>query len=753
MKTRTCWTVALAAGIWGSIGEPAASPEYRKDPAVRAAIEQKLKTSDEAEIRRRWGAFTHLVDQVWIHQRQGTETRTWFHLRWLVPGAVMEYALGHCPATTCSVRKAVLVHRPAPAPSAVEPPASSSEAFSLSGLTRALSSLTTSLVNPDAGRPTFDVLWEDGADAVGAVLESGVKMDGYEYEYEASKAEVSVRGTLYKATTPAALAAATGYALPGVTATKPATEVKASQPLTPPAANTPLRTAEYRKDPVVRAAVEEKLKTSDEAEIRRRWGPLADFVGRPWMQHHPTSGTGNWFYPRWRVHGAVMDFSIAWCRSRKCDVWNAVLVHNPEASSTWSLSNVLRQPAFDALWDNSRADELGLVLGEGAYVRVGPYNFRFVADPPEARVEGVPYKPATAAAIAEATGYVLPGAPVLAKTDPPAIKEDAKAGEQKAMKSAAPVIAPVVAKGTVRGGLLGAEIAANDPARPHEGPQLLKAVMPDGPAAGAGLAAGDLIESIGGIERPTQGDVLRTILAGAGKVVPIVVLRNGQSIARSVKLGERTLAGPCFVVGLGADYQYDGECKDGFAHGRGELSYSIQVAGKPTLTRYSGEFQRGYMEGRGTIATATVTYEGELAGHQRHGRGKLTYADGRPGFEGQFAHNEAVGLKTFPEAVTVCTRPDAAGKFECDTPQRTGVAGGPGAKGRPESPQALLANSASTCPSQRRLASRTHLVWGCGFGATNAPGAIDRGAGVEMRGRGAYHCTEREAGCKRTEPI
>jgi hypothetical protein len=329
----------------------------------------------------------------------------------------------------------------------------------------------------------------------------------------------------------------------------------------------------------------------------------------------------------------------------------------------------------------------------------------------------------------------------------------AKAGEPaEAAKLAAPALVPVVAKGTVRGGLLGAELEPKDPARALDGPQVLKSVAPNGPAASAGLAAGDVIESIGGIERPTMGDVLRTVLAAPGQIVPVVVSRNGQSIARSVKLGERTAAGPCFVLGL-PDYQYDGECKGVVAHGRGELSYNIQIAGKPVLARYSGEFSGGYMQGQGRIVTAASTYEGDFAGHLRHGRGKLTYADGRPGFEGQFANGQAVGLKEVGEAVVVCTRPDASGKFECDTPQRSGVAGGPGGKARPDTPQALLAGLADICPSQRRLPSRTHLVWACGFGATSAPGAIDRGAGVEMRGRGSYQCVEREARCKRTDPV
>jgi hypothetical protein len=140
------------------------------------------------------------------------------------------------------------------------------------------------------------------------------------------------------------------------------------------------------------------------------------------------------------------------------------------------------------------------------------------------------------------------------------------------------------------------------------------------------------------------------------------------------------------------------------------------------------------------------TYEGAFARGLQHGRGKLSYSNGRPGFEGEFALGKPVGLKPFGEALFVCTRPDEAGNFACDSPHRAGLKGATG-----QSPAALLESLAEACPSQRRLPSRTHLVWGCGFAATNAPGAADRGGEIEVRGRGTYQCLEREAACKRTE--
>ena len=105
-----------------------------------------------------------------------------------------------------------------------------------------------------------------------------------------------------------------------------------------------------------------------------------------------------------------------------------------------------------------------------------------------------------------------------------------------------------------------------------------------------------------------------------------------------------------------------------------------------------------------------------------------------------------VGLKSYAEALFVCTRPDPAGRFRCDAPDRLNIAGVPGAR-----PEELLAASAVSCPSRRRLASLTHVVWGCGFGATGAPSAMDVGQGVDVRGRGTYQCLEGEAACKRTK--
>jgi hypothetical protein len=119
------------------------------------------------------------------------------------------------------------------------------------------------------------------------------------------------------------------------------------------------------------------------------------------------------------------------------------------------------------------------------------------------------------------------------------------------------------------------------------------------------------------------------------------------------------------------------------------------------------------------------------------------------------AHREDSSPQLFPtpEAVVVCTKPDADGRFECDTPVDVNRRGGPKneleAWTTPES--AIIAMNAS-CPQPTRLASTTHFVWGCGFGATGNSNSMDRSAGVDVKGRQTFYCYRKEVGCRKTAP-
>ena len=119
---------------------------------------------------------------------------------------------------------------------------------------------------------------------------------------------------------------------------------------------------------------------------------------------------------------------------------------------------------------------------------------------------------------------------------------------------------------------------------------------------------------------------------------------------------------------------------------------------------------------------------------------------------GSRSSERASNLIRATEAIMACTKPDSAGRFECDSPVDTNLRGGPGTLSQWETPEKMLASMSAACPAPRRLASTTHLVWGCGFGATNNSNSMDRSAGVDVKGRGTYYCYEKQTSCRRTEP-
>ncbi|MDX9844466.1 MAG: hypothetical protein RBT42_11990 [Aquabacterium sp.] len=115
------------------------------------------------------------------------------------------------------------------------------------------------------------------------------------------------------------------------------------------------------------------------------------------------------------------------------------------------------------------------------------------------------------------------------------------------------------------------------------------------------------------------------------------------------------------------------------------------------------------------------------------------------------SQRESAMLRTV-EAIMVCTRPNHSGHFECDSPVDTNIKGGPGTLTQWETPEKMVSSMSGGCPAPRRLPSTTHLVWGCGFAATNNSNSMDRSAGVDVRDRKFYYCLERQTGCRRTEP-
>jgi len=105
-----------------------------------------------------------------------------------------------------------------------------------------------------------------------------------------------------------------------------------------------------------------------------------------------------------------------------------------------------------------------------------------------------------------------------------------------------------------------------------------------------------------------------------------------------------------------------------------------------------------------------------------------------------------------PEAIFVCSIPDGNGNFVCSTPVTNRISGGPRNLSQWHTPESMLYSMSAACPSPRKLPSTTHLVWGCGFGATNNSNSMDRSAGVDVDGRYTYYCTDRQTSCRRTMP-
>ncbi len=112
---------------------------------------------------------------------------------------------------------------------------------------------------------------------------------------------------------------------------------------------------------------------------------------------------------------------------------------------------------------------------------------------------------------------------------------------------------------------------------------------------------------------------------------------------------------------------------------------------------------------------------------------------------------ERVALIPTLEAIVVCTKPTGVqGTFECRSPVTVWHGHLNDMSGH-RTPEEMVARL-DGCSASRRLPSATHLVWGCGFGATRGEDSLDRSAGVDVQGRRTYYCYERESICRRTDP-
>ena len=75
----------------------------------------------------------------------------------------------------------------------------------------------------------------------------------------------------------------------------------------------------------------------------------------------------------------------------------------------------------------------------------------------------------------------------------------------------------------------------------------------------------------------------------------------------------------------GESITWNGECKNGLAHGEGTLTW-FQKGVK--VETYNGPMVNGYAEGRGQLKRGSGVYIGELKKSMQHGKGRFEDADG-----------------------------------------------------------------------------------------------------------------------------
>jgi hypothetical protein len=120
---------------------------------------------------------------------------------------------------------------------------------------------------------------------------------------------------------------------------------------------------------------------------------------------------------------------------------------------------------------------------------------------------------------------------------------------------------------------------------------------------------------------------------------------------------------------------------------------------------------------------------------------------------GSAKENSSSTLLPTPEAIVVCTMPDTAGRFACDTPVDVNLNGGPkNDLVARRSLDSMIHWLSASCGEARRLPSTTHIVWGCGYGATGNSNTKDRSAGIDVQGRRTYYCHPLETSCRNASP-
>lgn len=79
---------------------PTVVPTYKSSPEMRKQVEA-LRTTDQNEIRRRWGDLASIADKSWMHAPANSSSRFGLDARWVVPGAAMNIAFAWCNTGNC----------------------------------------------------------------------------------------------------------------------------------------------------------------------------------------------------------------------------------------------------------------------------------------------------------------------------------------------------------------------------------------------------------------------------------------------------------------------------------------------------------------------------------------------------------------------------------------------------------------------------------------------------------------------------
>eukprot|EP01088_Endostelium_zonatum_P014314 TRINITY_DN3095_c0_g1_i1.p1 TRINITY_DN3095_c0_g1~~TRINITY_DN3095_c0_g1_i1.p1 ORF type:complete len:1160 (-),score=378.01 TRINITY_DN3095_c0_g1_i1:136-3615(-) len=115
---------------------------------------------------------------------------------------------------------------------------------------------------------------------------------------------------------------------------------------------------------------------------------------------------------------------------------------------------------------------------------------------------------------------------------------------------------------------------------------------------------------------------------------------DGKNEMNEKRIGESPVAGSVIVGKSSLVGNYEGEAVSSVPHGRGTMTW-------PNGKRYEGDWVAGVYEGEGTLTFPNGSqYEGQFTNGKKHGRGSFTWANGGR-YEGTYQYDKRHGWGTF----------------------------------------------------------------------------------------------------------